>query len=89
MSFQFELRGFINIIINHYVSILTSKIQLEIVVLKEHAGHSCFMEGKSIKYVKRTPLCVVFGWLSIGYFKVEHDDGSRGEAKGQIVSRDL
>jgi hypothetical protein len=62
---------------------------LSIVVFKEHAGHSCFVEGKLMKHVESTPLCVVFVWLSIGYVKVEHDDGSRGVANGQIVSGDL
>jgi hypothetical protein len=92
MSFQFELRRVRNQIIDHYVSILTSRIQLGIIVFKEHAGHSCFVEGKLMKHVESTPLCVIcigFVWLSIGYVQVEHDDGSRGVANGQIVSRDL
>ena len=42
-----------------------------------------------MKHVESTPLCVGFVWLSIGYIKVEYDDGSRGVANGQIISGDL
>ena len=89
MPFQFELGGVGDQIIHHYVSVLTPRIQLSIVIFKEHAGHRCFVERELMNDAETALLCVASVRLSVGYIKVIDDDGSRRVANRQLISRDL